>query len=312
MKWRQTPTQSVRSLLGLGMLCALLLAGCMPKLPPPKPYALFPPQRPMDQGDYATFRTTNLLVIDHCDTKPGCEVALFNLGFVYAYPDSPFYNPTEALRYFDSLLKKYPQTHWAAQGKVWVALLKEQQAFLPPSGLGTREDYQRFRSTNMQIVERCDHTLRCEVALFNLGFVHAYPASPYYSPAQALHYFSTLVKDYPQTSWAAQGDIWLTLLKEQYVLEEKQRQLQADLQAKEQAIRSQETAIRSKENAMRTQETELRTKEATIRTLQEQKDATIRTLQEQKDATIRTLQEQMERARDIDVEIDKKERALLR
>jgi hypothetical protein len=100
------------------------------------------------------------------------------------------------------------------------------------------------------------------VALFNLGFVYAYPPSPYYDPGKALQYLDDLIKKYPQTPWAFQGQAWRALLTANLASEEKRRRLQTDLRSK--------------------------------------------------DATIRTLRTQLGRSREIDMEIDKKERELLR
>lgn len=100
------------------------------------------------------------------------------------------------------------------------------------------------------------------MALFNLGFVHAYPQSPYYDPSKALRYFDQLSNTYPQTPWAYQGRVWVAFINKTLALEETRRRLQADLRTRE--------------------------------------------------ATIRSLQGRLDRSRDIDVEIDKKERELLR
>jgi hypothetical protein len=123
-------------------------------------------------------------------------------------------------------------------------------------------NYARFLAENRQRLERCEDGAGCEVALFNLGFVHAYPPSPYHNPGKALRYFDELIKKYPQTPWAFQGRAWRALLTTHLASEEKRRRLQADLRSK--------------------------------------------------DSTIRTLRTQLGRSREIDIEIDKKERELLR
>ena len=132
----------------------------------------------------------------------------------------------------------------------------------PPQRVMEGGDYARFVAENRQILERCEGGTGCEVALFNLGFVHAYPQSPYHDPSKALQYFDDLIKKYPQTPWAFAGRAWRALLTENLASEEKRRRLQADLRSR--------------------------------------------------DVTIRTLRTQLGRSRDIDIEIDKKERELLR
>ena len=58
----------------------------------------------------------------------GCDTALFNLGFAYAYVQNPHRDLAKALQYFGELLKQYPQSPWAVQGKAWMALITENRA----------------------------------------------------------------------------------------------------------------------------------------------------------------------------------------
>ena len=143
---------------------------------------------------------------------------------------------------------------WPSADKVHVAF--------PPRQVMVDGNYARFLADNRQRLEQCGSGTGCEVALFNLGFVYAYPPSPYYDPSKALQYFDDLIKKYPQTPWAFEGRAWRALLTANLASEDKRRRLQADLRSK--------------------------------------------------DATIRTLRTQLGRSREIDVEIDKKERELLR
>ena len=132
----------------------------------------------------------------------------------------------------------------------------------PPQQVMQGGNYAKFLAENRQAVERCADGTECAMALFNLGFVYAYPQSPYHDPSKALRYFDDLIKKYPQTPSAFEGRAWRALLTQNLALEEQRRRLQTDLRSK--------------------------------------------------DATIRTLRSQMGRSRDIDMELDKKERELLR
>jgi hypothetical protein len=121
---------------GVGALFRPRLRGILPLLvmvcscsplarvqPPPAP--IFPPQRAMEGGDYAAFVAENERALADCKVTTGCDVALFNLGFTYAYAQSPYRNPAKALQYFAELSKKYPQSPWAFQGRAWTAVLNE-------------------------------------------------------------------------------------------------------------------------------------------------------------------------------------------
>jgi len=139
-------------------------------------------------------------------------------------------------------------------------------AFPPQKAMETG-DYAGFVADNQKALTECggegkSEGSQCEVALFNLGFAHAYPKSPYCNYAKALHYFKELIQKYPQSPWAFQAKAWIDLMKKAAVTEDKRRRLQGRLKSK--------------------------------------------------DAAITDLQKQIERSRDIDMEIEQKERELLK
>jgi len=116
------------------LLLALSLLGCISS-PAPSPRRLireqasFPPQVAMEHGDYAGFVAENQRLLERCKEQGGCAVALFNLGFVYGYPQSPYYDPAKARQYFEALRTQYPQTPWAFQGQAWMAFINEKLAW---------------------------------------------------------------------------------------------------------------------------------------------------------------------------------------
>ena len=132
----------------------------------------------------------------------------------------------------------------------------------PPQMVMENGNYAGFLAENKRRLEKCGVGMGCDVALFNLGFIHAYSQSPYHDPAKALQYFGELLKKYPHSPWAFQGQVWIALINENLALDETRRRLQADLRTRE--------------------------------------------------ATIRSLQKRLNRSRDIDIEMEKKERELLR
>lgn len=115
----------------LGVLClgVLLVTGCS-YLPfgSGTSQSAVPPQRAMDRSEYAKVLADNRRLLDKCKRSTGCDVALFNLGFVHASPQSPYYDAPKAVQYFDELLKKYPRSPWANEGRAWRALLQENVA----------------------------------------------------------------------------------------------------------------------------------------------------------------------------------------
>ncbi len=132
----------------------------------------------------------------------------------------------------------------------------------PPQKAIETGDYRGFLAENQRYLSTCGGWVECDIVLFNLGFIYAYPQSPYRDPQKARQYFRELQKRFPQSPWASQGQVLLAFMNEQLGLEEAQRQLR--------------TGLRSR------------------------------------DAAIRKLRGQLDRSREIDIEIEKKERELLR
>ena len=149
----------------------------------------------------------------------------------------------------------------------------------PPQAVMEHGNYAKFVAENRQTLEGCEGKTTCAVALFNLGFAHAYPQSPYHDPAKALAYLTKLVEDYPQTPWAFRGRAWITLVNQTLTLEAARNQLQAALRAQ----KATEAVCDQLQAALRAQKT-----------------------------TIRSLEGRLKRSRDIDLRIDQKERELLR
>jgi len=125
------------------------------------------------------------------------------------------------------------------------------------------EHYREFIAENEKKLQKCKYgEEKCDIALFNLGFVHAYATSPYRNLSKAVTYFEELVSQYPESPYASQGKAWRALVLERLTLE----------------------------GDLHTVKTQLRGKEETIR----------------------TLQEQIAHLRDLEIEMQEKERELLR
>jgi hypothetical protein len=141
------------------------------------------------------------------------------------------------------------------------SLLRSQRAF-PPQRVIENGDYRGFLVENERNLSACGRWTECDITLYNLGFVYAYPQSPYRDPQKARQYLHELHSRFPQSPWTSQGQVLLAFMDEQVGLEKAQRRLRADLRSR--------------------------------------------------DAAIRKLRGQLDRSREIDITIEKKERELLR
>jgi hypothetical protein len=105
----------------------LFIAGCASSpLSLPWSQTPFPAQKVIENGDYKGFLTANQRTLARCGVEPGCDVTLFNLGFVYAFPSSPYRDPQKARRYLNELHSRYPHSPWVTQGQVLLRFMHEQ------------------------------------------------------------------------------------------------------------------------------------------------------------------------------------------
>lgn len=88
--------------------------------------SLFPAQKVIENGDYKGFLAANQRTLAECGVETGCDVPLFNLGFVYAFPSSPYRDPQKARRYLNELHSRYPHSPWATHGQVLLSFMHEQ------------------------------------------------------------------------------------------------------------------------------------------------------------------------------------------
>lgn len=125
--------RNISGILAGAAACILVycVSGCAPSptsQPPPAvivPPSLFPPQSVMVSGDYAGFFTANQETLKTCVEPEQCAAALFNIGFLYCYSKSPYYNPVKGLKYLDDLVKGAPESPWAYQARIWIDMIRK-------------------------------------------------------------------------------------------------------------------------------------------------------------------------------------------
>ena len=116
-------------------ILVLTIVGCTPAKPVPqvaqhvqpevpRPLPVFPPQKVMDCGNYEEFLVENEKVLKTSNEDDACAVALFNLGFIHVYTESPYYDLAKGVRYLQDLVERYPNSPWAYQARAWMALIK--------------------------------------------------------------------------------------------------------------------------------------------------------------------------------------------
>jgi len=97
-----------------------------PALKTVEPY--FPPHEVMQNQLYSAFLTENQEALLQCSDDSGCAISLFNLGFIYSYPKSPYYNEKKGIYYFKTLTEKYPDNSFASLAMIWSELINRRIA----------------------------------------------------------------------------------------------------------------------------------------------------------------------------------------
>jgi len=166
----------------------------------------------------------------------------------------------------------------------------------PPQTVMQTGDYAGFFSENTEALKSCEDPEKCTIALFNLSFLYCYAKSPYYNPQAGLKYIEDLTKGAPESVWAFQATVWRDNIYREMKKKAKKRPVHGDPKIKE----TPESQVEDSPKVDIPQENDWETDRQTM----EQK---IRTQEE----AINKLNKQIERSREIDIEIEKKERGLL-
>ncbi len=143
--------RKVRTIIRLAAVCtvAVWIAGCArPPAPQPAPTVIeqppvFPPQAVMKNGDYDGFLARNLEAAKSCREPEGCAAALFNLGFVYSFSESPYHDPRKGKQYLEDLIRGAPESPWAYEARLMLDLMKKQIVRIRPKKRDNRGEPQQ-------------------------------------------------------------------------------------------------------------------------------------------------------------------------
>jgi hypothetical protein len=185
----------------------------------------------------------------------------------------------------------------------------------PPQDAMQSGDYTGFLARNQEALKTCKEPEECAAALFNIGFLYCYSKSPYYNPTKGLKYLDDLCKGSPESPWSYQARIWIDMVKKNMKTEGRVRQLRDEVKSKESAAgekRSNDSAADANRQAEEGAAADAaRTVEVSGEGVQEPGRQRLEDEIRARDEKIRQLNRQLERSRQIDIEIDQKERGLL-
>ena len=158
-------------------------------------------------------------------------------------------------------------------------------------------NYAGFFTENSEALKSCQDPEKCAIALFNLSFLYCYAKSPYYNPQTGLKYIEDLLKGSPESVWAYQATVWRDNIYSNMKKKIKKRPVRGDPKAKETPEPQIEDPAKPEVSQENDGEADRQAMEERIRAQEE---------------TIDKLSKQLERSREIDIEMEKKERGLLK
>ena len=173
--------------------------------------------------------------------------------------------------------------------------------FLPQTTMQTG-DYAGFLAENSEALKSCQDPDKCAIALFNLSFLYCYPKSPYYDPQRGLKYIEDLIAAAPGSPWTFQAMVWKDLIEKN--MQKKTRKRPAtreELKGKEapEPPEPPEQDLAKPSESPREPENDW---EADRQRMEDEISS--------KEEIIKELSRQLERSRQIDIEMEKKERGL--
>jgi len=171
----------------------------------------------------------------------------------------------------------------------------------PPQTVMETGDYAGFFAENTEAVKACQDPDKCTIALFNLAFVHSYSKSPYYDPRKALKYIEDLNTAAPGSQWAYQAMVWRGLIEKNIQMQKKM--MMRKRPAREESKTKEVSEPEADESARLPDSSQEGDWEADRQRFEDEIKS--------KDETIRELNRQIQKSRQIDIEIEKKERGLL-
>jgi hypothetical protein len=197
------------------------------------------------------------------------------------------------------LLIFFPTTGCAPTQNQPIQQIVQTPPLFPPQNAMQTGNYAGFFTENSEALKSCQDPDKCAMALFNLCFLYCYAQSPYYNPQLGLKYIEDLLRGAPESVWAYQATVWRDNINKSMKKKAKKHPVHADSKAKEAPVTpgpQMEEPVKAEAAPENDSESDRQAMEERIRAQEE---------------IIDRLSKQLEKSREIDIEIEKKERGLL-
>lgn len=186
------------------------------------------------QGDFEGALRENRKVVAVSPQSPPGDAALFSMGLIHADHANPEKDYRKALGFFTLLVKDFPYSPFAEEGRVWTGVLEnevvagwERRTHLQRVQLLTRQgNFNGALRENRKVLARSPQSPPGDAALFSMGLIYADHANPEKDYRKALGFFQQLVKDFHQSPLAEGARIWAGALGNEMAGQEGRAHLQ--------------------------------------------------------------------------------------
>ncbi len=145
------------------------------------------------------------------------DEALFNIGLIYSHHDNPDKNYKLSIKYFEKLIKDFPETPSVDQVK--------------NDELIKINDFKKALDENQKALSIKGNRHRLDEVLFNIGFIYAHHDNPDKDYKLSIKYFERLINEYPESPLVDQAKVWQGLLD--VIEKSKQVDIEIDQKKKE-------------------------------------------------------------------------------
>ncbi len=167
------------------------------------------------KGDFESALQENKNVLSVSPKSPLSDAALYSMGLIFADRANPDKDDKKALGFFSQMVKEFPQSSFADESRVWIGVLGGRAHLQRMQLLIRNGDFEGALKENQQVLSVSPRSPLSDAALYSMGLIFADHANPDKDGKKALGFFSQLVKDFPQSSFADESRVWIGILNDE-------------------------------------------------------------------------------------------------
>ena len=121
-------------------------------------------QKLLVRGDFEGFSKETQKVLSLSGSQPPADDALLNLGMVFVHPGNPKKDYGKSLGFFRKLLKDFPQSPWAEQARIWIAVLQENEKVIQSNEKLTQTN-EKLTQANEKLNEMIEKSKQIDIEI---------------------------------------------------------------------------------------------------------------------------------------------------